>query len=422
MLSETTQKVKRKIINVSNALIKKKKIDRPTAKFISEAVIGMILTKSCNLTKISDEMKEDIEIKYTLKRIQRNVRKNGKLLSIANEYLIGSNKSRIKDKTIIALDGGDITHLYGKKFEKIAKVRDGSSKTIRNGYHLNQISCYDAETRETFPLLLNIYSTEDEEFKSSNKETFKILEQYLSVVGNKGLWVMDRGYDGGIVLKYFLDKGLKFTLRMRKNRDLYYKGKRINIEELSESINLRYKSEKGRYGYLRCYLPLSKNDKREVTLVSYRGKRNKERMIFLCEGHIRSKREILERIESYFHRWGVEECYRFEKQGFQIEKSQVIKFEGIKCLLGLILLAWQVLLQISKDEALKTEIMYAAKREKNKLKDLPKFLYYRLLDGISNLFKGVRMLFAFRKSWYNKPKLKPKGFFDDYHEGELNAA
>jgi len=32
------------------------------------------------------------------------------------------------------------------------------------------------------------------------------------------------------------------------------------------------------------------------------------------------------------------------------------------------------------------------------------------------------MLFAFRKSWYNKPKLKPKGFFDDYHEGELNAA
>jgi len=40
--------------------------------------------------------------------------------------------------------------------------------------------------------------------------------------------------------------------------------------------------------------------------------------------------------------------------------------------------------------------------EKNKPKDMPKFVYYRLLKGVQNMFRGVAELFRFR--WRREQK------------------
>ena len=419
MLTEIVQKVKNKVVNSVKYLNKRGKIDKPQSKFISELVMGMFLTQSCNLTEISRVLKEKISIKHTLKRLQRNVGNNGELLEILNDYTLENAKNKINSETVIALDGGDISHLYGEEFENQSKVRDGSGKRIEKGYWLNQISCYVEKLMTSFPVLLDIYSQETKDFKSANDESIKLVRKFIEKIGKLGLWVLDRGYDGGIILEEFLTQGLEFIVRMRNNRDLIYGGKKINIEKLSLQINRRYKNgEKGRYGYLKCILRISKSDY-PVTLICYKGIKNKTPMIFLCNGHISKSREILRRIKGYFHRWGVEECYRFEKQGFGIEKSLVRSYNGIKCLLGMILLCCNILLKIREDDYLREMLIKEAKREKTQKKYRPKFLFYALLDGISNIFQGVKHVFVFRKFKYAKYFKKKKGIFDNLFKNEL---
>ena len=153
--------------------------------------------------------------------------------------------------TILALDGGDLSHQYGKKFEKSARVKDGSSGELRMGYWLNQISGYNPGIGETFPILLSIYSTLESGFKSANNETFRLLNIVVNRIGQLGLWVMDRGYDGGEILKYFLSKGLDFMVRMNTSpgRNLIYRGKKVNISKVAQGINRRTKySKNARFG------------------------------------------------------------------------------------------------------------------------------------------------------------------------------
>ena len=139
-------------------------------------------------------------------------------------------------------------------------------------------------------------------------------------------------------------------------------------------------------------------EKREhvMILICYKDKRNKEPILFLTNGYIKSTKELKRRIQGYFFRWGVEVCYRFEKQGFGIEKSKTRNFKRIKTLLGLTIISWLIMIRINDNIKLREEILISARMEKTRLKDRPKFIYYRLQRGIQNLFAGIERMFNFR--------------------------
>jgi len=402
IISQSREKVKKKALSLINTI--RRDLSKPLVKFILEMCMGMIQTSGCNVNRIAGILHEESAVKHTLKRLQRMLL-NSKLLFLANQLSLKHSVSKIVSSTILALDGGDLTHQYGKKFEKSASVKDGSSGEIRDGYWLNQISGYNPESKETFPLLLEIYSTLEAGFKSANAETFKIVDKLIKKIGGLGLWVIDRGYDGGKVLSYFLSKGLDFMLRMKTTRNIIYNGKSENIYKVARLINRRVQLNKyGRFGSCKVKIKIERVEY-EATLVCYKDKRNKEPMIFLTNGWIKSTRELKRRIRGYFHRWGVEECYRFEKQGFGIEKSKTRNYDRIKTLLGLTIISWLILIKINEHTGLREVVLKAARMEKDKLKDRPKFIYYRLLRGVQNMFAGLN-LFSFRLKRKAKEKLK----------------
>jgi hypothetical protein len=129
-------------------------------------------------------------------------------------------------------------------------------------------------------------------------------------------------------------------------------------------------------------------------------------VIWVTSGWVKSTIELKRRIRGYFKRSGVEECYRFEKQGFGIEKATVRKYGSIKTLLGLSLLSWLALLRINDNPRLKAEVQKAARMEKNKKKHQPKFVYYRLLQGVKDLFAGVKRMFLFRWKHISRKALR----------------
>jgi hypothetical protein len=150
-------------------------------------------------------------------------------------------------------------------------------------------------------------------------------------------------------------------LRMKDVRDIWVRGRRCNIREVAEGVNLRAKySSYARFGAMKGILWLQGREY-PVTLVSYKDRRNKDIVIWVTSGWVKSTVEMKRRIRGYFKRWGVEERYRFEKQGFGIEKAAVRKYGSIKTLLGLSLLSWLALIRINENPNLITEVQKAAR-------------------------------------------------------------
>jgi hypothetical protein len=393
IISENREKVKRKALSLINKADSVLKV--PEKKFLLEMVMGMLMSGSCNVTEISRLLCEKISIRQTLKRLS-NMLEHDHLLQICNHLCLSEMCCKIDDNTVLALDGGDIIHQYGRHFEHISGVRDGSSGKMGKGYWLNQVSGYDPVSRETFPLLLDIYSTQESGYKSSNAESFGLVSQVYEKVGKKGFWVMDAGYDGGEIYKYFMDRGLDFMVRVKNDRMIYVKGERKSLKKTAAKINRRLKfGHHGKFGKLKCELNV-RGWKYQMTLICFKDDRNKEPMFLLTNGWIKSAKELKRRIRGYFLRWGVEESYRFEKQGFGIEKSTVRNYKRIKTLIGTTLLSWLLLVKINESPKLKENLLKQAKMEKTKRKQRPKFIYYRLLKGVQNMFKGITELFRFR--------------------------
>ena len=399
MIAQNQQKVKKEITRIVQKA--GKSLSVPERKFVLEMMTGMLATGQTNLTRIAAVLKEGIAVKNTLKRLQRMLG-HERILGIANHLSLQAATSKVTDETVLALDDGDMAHPYGRAFECQSHVYDGSAKDTKPGYNLNQVSGYNQSSGETFPILLDMFSMRESGFGSKTGEALEMIRQVKERVGRKGLWVADREYDNGRVLACFLQEELTFMVRMKEVRDIWVKGRRRNIREVAEGVNRRVKfSSYARFGSVKATLRVIDREY-QVTLVSYKDRRNKDSVIWITSGWMKSTIELKRRIRGYFKRWGVEECYRFEKQGFGIEKATVRRYGSIKTLLGLSLLSWLALIRINENPSLKAEVQKAARMEKNKKKHQPKFVYYRLLQGVKNLFAGVKRMFLFR--WKRKAR------------------
>jgi hypothetical protein len=74
---------------------------------------------------------------------------------------------------------------------------------------------------------------------SKTNEALEMIRQVMALVGRKGLWVADREYDNGRVLEYFFQEELSFMVRMKDVRDIWVRGRRRNVREVTEGVNRR---------------------------------------------------------------------------------------------------------------------------------------------------------------------------------------
>jgi len=423
MISETVENVKGKIRKIVHDL--NEHISKPQQKYLLEIIPGCFATGSLNLTAISGYLSEKTKVKHTLKRLQRNTENYSSLLKISNLYNIHScYEETIKDeRVLISVDEGDLVHDYGKSFELISKVRDGSSKKkrINNGYFLNHAVCYSLSSKRVLPLYLDIYSSISPDFKSANNETIKLLATIEKKFKDKGIFVMDRGYDAGVILEYLYEKDLSFIIRSVGNRHVTYRGNNVLVSKLCKSvINKRYKKHSFSYGYAKCYYK-----GHPITVISAKGAEKDNYVYLLCEGHIKKSKEAFFRVKSYFKRWKIEESFRFMKQQLGIERCLVRKFKSIKTMLGIVSFCWNLLSRIESDRLLAGELERMSRREKynTKNKTVCKFMHYRISDGIRNMLLSYNnKLFEFRGKKYKSDMvyyMKIPYYLERYREREI---
>ncbi len=218
-----------------------KDMTRPEFKLVSQMLYGILTAQSCHISKIARALEEKTSLKKVIDRLSRNLSEFKNSERLFGNY-IKSAKQVLKDNSILVVDGSDIIKPCSEKMECLCRVRDGSTGEYGNGYFTLGVTALTPEHKMPIPVYNRIYSSIEKSFNSEDEEILNCLKMLSKNFKKSNIRAFDRGYDCNTYYDYLIKNEEKFIIRAKKNRDVLYHGKRINILALA-------KTHKGKYGF-----------------------------------------------------------------------------------------------------------------------------------------------------------------------------
>lgn len=320
-----TYQTKRNILNFCNKI--SEQCFKPTRKLTQDMVYGILSSKSCLLSDISRNLKENIKLCNTIDRLSNNLGYIDKeeIRKIKENYYKEVMKYLPEDKVIILNDDTDINKEYSKKLEDLCIVRDASSQIERyvKGYKVCEYTALSTKTKTPISLYSKIYSTTNDNFISENKETIEGEQQVIDLLKKENktpIFVRDRGYDANEYLVRDIKQDIKFVTRLKGNRYLLFKGKKRIVEEVAKErkgkiiTKLMYRGENKEcsISYTKVQLPACKE--KEIILVTIYGLSDDGLpMILLTNLEVKNKEDAEYIVRLYFLRWRIEEYFKAKK-------------------------------------------------------------------------------------------------------------
>jgi len=209
--STISGQLKRSILNFSSKICEG--LSRPSLKFISCILYGLLKGQSVMLSDIARSLEENTSSKKVIDRLSRNLTKFEKSDELTENYISEMKKS-IDEETIYCLDPGDISKEYSRKQEGIGKIWDASRKRSVNGYKTVEVTALTHKTKLPIPVYTKVYSSKEEDAEKLTEENLKALKHLDKHLGNGGIRVMDRGMDDIKIYKHCKDQ--KFIVRAKK--------------------------------------------------------------------------------------------------------------------------------------------------------------------------------------------------------------
>lgn len=151
-----------------------RKFSRPVMKFICNMIYGILASKSCLLSEIGRNLNEKIPLRKTVTRLSRNLNDFDGGDELLEAYL-QSIKNRYNDKSVLIIDGSDITKPASTKLEGLCEVRDASTGEIGIGYHTLEAAVL-SDKKLPYGVYSRIYSSKETGFVSEDNEILKCFE------------------------------------------------------------------------------------------------------------------------------------------------------------------------------------------------------------------------------------------------------
>ena len=320
---------KRETIHFSQSLVPQE--NRVESKFVTQAIYGMLKAGSVILKDIAVALNEPIHLKNTIDRLSQHLQR---ALSPAIQiHYTQKMRNTLGKQPVILVDDSDVIKPYGKKFEAIGKVRDGSSKDhkLEKGYLMTEMVGLTANGKQPVSLYSHLHSSREKGYKSTNEVLFQGLNQVLDGLSEKATFVFDRGYDMNELFQFMHKKRQNFIIRLTEKRKLFWKGKWFKAATLRDSrkgkikttLTFREEGKKKRetvyISHLNIQITASKNP---INLVLVYGLRNTPMMLATNKA-IKGKEDVIQIVRTYMSRWRIEEYFRFKKQHFGFENFRV---------------------------------------------------------------------------------------------------
>jgi len=366
-------------------------LSRPQQKFVREVVFGIQASQDVKLSNIARSLKEDIALIKTENRLSRNL-EAPELESHLSERLAAMGGQRVEVNTVLCLDLSDLRKEYARKMEYLAKVRDGSTGELHDGYWLCDVVAAEVKGSEIVPLYQKLYSAEAKDFPSENAEILEAVDRVRKHAAGRGIWAMDRGGDRKHLLEPLLERGERFVIRSTGQRTVVDRHRlKGSLIEVGGRCRLRYqaqviKIEAGQekvyklgYGAEPVRLP-GREEKLWLVVVAGFGQ---EPLLLLTNLNVARDSESLWWIaQIYLTRWKIEETFRFLKQSYRLEDIRVLRYQRLRNLVVLVtaaayfaatFLGQRLKLKILCERLLIISLRFFG---------IPPFRFYALADGI----------------------------------------
>ena len=367
---------------------------KPARRFVAEALYGIAARQSVRLSEIGRALAEPIALAKTETRLSRNLGRP-ELGDHVGEAILRAGGRKVGARTLLILDVSDITKPYAEKMQYLARVRDGSTGAIADGYWLCQVVAVENEDTAIVPLMSTLYSQAAPDFVSENAELKAAIAAVSEACDGRGVWVVDRGGDRGELYADLLAAGRSFVIRQNGDRHLHWGLRTLETARLAADCPLSHatrivRQDNGQevscrldYGCRPVRLP--EHPDQALWLVVVRGLGTAP-MMLLTDLPMRRNRKVLWWVVSaYLTRWRIEEAIRFVKQSYDLEDIRVLTYQRLRNLAVLVnavafftavVLGTRIRLDI-----LATHLVSAAKR----LFGGPNFQLYALADGIREI-------------------------------------
>ncbi len=359
-------------------------------RFVGEMVYGIQASESVMLTEVARTLEEDISIKKTQERLSRNLQRP-QLEETVQENLLRMAEGHVGENTLLIIDPSDLSKKYAKKMEYLATVRDGSAHDFALGYWMLHIIGTEVDSKNMVPLYHRLWSAEAPDFTSENDEILRGIDAVAKHVGQRGLWVMDRGGDRINLFGPILDRGYRFLFRLVGNRHLIFNKKTLLAQEIVRACPCPFaktvtRMEEGkekvyslRFGFRKVRLP---NRPEPLYLLLIHGFGATPLMLLTNEPLTRNFKRLWRMVRAYLKRWSIEETIRYVKTCYDLENVRVLNYQGLQNLMPLVLAAaYFAACVLDDDSRLKVMAGYIERAAK-RLFGIPDFKYYALADGL----------------------------------------
>jgi len=382
-------------------------LKRPSKKFITDMVYGIIASKSSYLTEMARKLNEKIALDKTVERLSRNLMNFEDAETLTENYM-NTVKAHFDESTVLLVDDSDIAKPYSQKLEGLCRVKDGSTGEFADGYWFAGVSALTANHKQPIPVYSRVYSSTEEGYAGNNTETLKSLKFMSKHFPKTNIRAFDRGYDGSYIFDYLIRSEENFIVRSVGKRHCIYKGETVAVSALASKFKgkykLKHKTREGRevnckISILPIFLP--KYPDVPLSLVICRGF-GKEPLMLLTNLSNDDQRLGVTISKVYLMRWRIEEYYRFKKQGFGFEKFLVRSLDSIRNLDMFLSVAIGYIGMLSEKVDYSIEVMHVIHASK-RLYGLARFTFYAISDGLTEIFSKsyVGLLPFFRKTNYD---------------------
>ena len=373
------------------------RFSKPESKFMEQMIFGIQASQDVKLSSIARSLGEKTGLKKVVERLENHLKKEGFDQRI-NEEIAQAAARQVRTDTLIVVDPTDIRKPYARSMPYLGKVRDGSTGEIVNGYWGCVAIACEPERRRVIPLHQRLWSCSAPGFVSENEQIISVVDTIRQAIGERGVYVIDRGGDRNTLYYPLLERKLRFIIRLVGTRDLVFHGSRQEATQVGAGCPMNFKDtiikedrdgEKHydlEYGFRPVKLP---DRDEQLYLVVVKGFGTEPLLLLTAVALTHSRRSLWFVVRGYLARWMVEETIRFIKQSYHLEDIRVLDYQRLKNLMALVLAAayfsavW--LGETLKLAVLCTRVARVAKR----FFGVPDFHYYALADGISVLLSKL---------------------------------
>lgn len=224
------------------------------------------------------------------------------------------------------IDNSDITKPCSLRMEVISDVRDGSIGEIKKGYCTIEAAVLSKGKKMPLPVYEKVFSAAEKGFVSETHENLCCLKTLSANFSKNCVRTLDRGFDGNVYFRYFLKKQEKFVIRMKKNRNVIYHGKTINIIDAANKYKGNYRMDfidkQGKKTDCKIsYIPVSlcEHPQKNLILAAVYGF-GKDPMLLLTNLEMAEKKKFcIIAAKIYLMRWRIEEYFKFKKQRLSLK-------------------------------------------------------------------------------------------------------